>query len=98
MILAYFIFRDKKIGFLDKMLKGLKPGIVGLIAIAAISMFKSSLFENGIISVSNLSIVALATFIIGFALKLTKRFDLIILIIMGAVMGVVGNLIVVGFP
>jgi len=98
MILAYFIFRDKKIGFLDKMLKGLKPGIVGLIAIAAISMFQSSLFEGGIMSVSNLSIVALATFIIGFALNLTKRFDLIVLIILGAVMGVVGNLIVVGFP
>jgi len=98
MTLAYFIFRDKKIGFLDKMLKGLKPGIVGLIAIAAISMFKNSLFEGGIISVANLSVVALATFITGFALRLITRFDLIVLIILGAVMGIIGNLLLVGFP
>ncbi|SDI16867.1 chromate transporter [Proteiniclasticum ruminis] len=92
MILAYFIFRDKKIGFLDKMLKGLKPGIVGLIAIAAISMMESSLFE-GAVSVSNISVVAVAAFIIGFFLKLSKRFDLIVLIVIGAFIGIGGNLL-----
>lgn len=98
MTLAFFIFRDKKIGFLDKMLKGLKPGIVGLIAIAAISMFRSSLFEGGVIAISSLSIVAAVAFVVGFVLKLWKRFDLIVLILLGAVMGVVGNLLLVGFP
>jgi chromate transporter len=93
MILAYFIFRDKKIGFLDKMLKGLKPGIVGLIAIAAISMIKGSLF-TGAVSIANISIVALVAFIIGFMLKLTKRVDLIVIILIGALVGIGGNYLV----
>ena len=94
MILAYFIFRDKKVAFLDKMLKGLKPGIVGLIAIAAISMMKSALFM-GDVALQNVSIVALVAFFIGLALKLSKRFDLIVLIIIGAFVGILGNLILV---
>lgn len=94
-ILAYFIFRDKKIGFLDKMLKGLKPGIVGLIAIAALSMMSSALFD-GDVALGNISLLAVLTFILGFALKLTKRFDLIVIIIIGAVAGIVGNLVITG--
>ncbi len=95
MILAYFIFRDKKIGFLDKMLKSLKPGIVGLIAIAALSMMSNSLFE-GEVAFANISIVAVLTFILGFALKLTKRFDLIAIIIFGAIAGILGNFLITG--
>lgn len=94
-ILAYFIFRDKKIGFLDKMLKGLKPGIVGLIAIAALSMMSSALFD-GDVALANISVLAVLTFIIGFALKLTRRFDLIVIIIIGAVAGILGNLMITG--
>lgn len=93
MILAFFIFRDQKIGFLEKMLKGLKPGIVGLIAIAAVSMFQSSLFE-GAVALENLSIVSVVAFVIGFTLKLTKRFDLIKLIVLGAFIGIAGNLMI----
>ncbi|NLB22194.1 MAG: chromate transporter [Clostridium sp.] len=98
MILAYFIFQDRKIGFLDKMLKGLRPGIVGLIGIAAISMFQNSLFVNGNIVLSALQPVAVAAFIIGFGLRLTKRFDMIQLIAVGAMLGIVGNILYVGIP
>lgn len=94
-ILAYFIFRDKKIGFLDKMLKGLKPGIVGLIAIAALSMMSSALFD-GDVAMTNISLLASLTFILGFALKLTRRFDLIVIIIIGAAAGIIGNLLITG--
>lgn len=93
MTLAYFIFRDKKISFLDKMLNGLKPGIVGLIAIAAISMFTSSIFTAGVISFQSINAVALVAFVIGFALKILRRIDLIVLIIIGAGLGIVGNLV-----
>lgn len=98
MILAYFIFRDKKIAFLDKMLKGLKPGIVGLIAIAAISMFQNSLFDNGMMTLAALSPVAAVAFVVGFGLRLSQRFDMIQLIIMGALLGIVGNVLYVGLP
>ncbi len=96
--LAYFIFRDQKIGFLDKMLKGLKPGIVGLIAIAAISMFENSLFQTGIIDLNLLEPVAVVAFIVGFGLRMTKRFDMIQLIVVGALLGVAGNVLYLGLP
>lgn len=98
MILAYFIFRDKKIAFLEKMLKGLKPGIVGLIAIAAISMFQNSLFGSESLALSALHPVAVAAFVIGFGLKLSRRFDMIQLILLGAVLGMAGNVIFTGLP
>ena len=98
MILAYFIFRDRKIAFLDRMLKGLKPGIVGLIAIAALSMFRNSLFQNGVVQWSALHPVAAAAFVIGFGLRLTKRFDMIQLINVGALLGIAGNVLYAGLP
>lgn len=98
MILAYFIFRDRKIAFLEKMLKGLKPGIVGLIAIAAISMFRNSLFTGANLSLAALSPVAAAAFIVGFGLRLSKRFDMVQLIAIGALMGIAGNILIQGMP
>lgn len=86
--LSYFIFRDKKILFLEKILKGLRPGIVGLIAIAAISMFTSSIWPEG-----HFSLLATITFIIGFGLKWFKNMDLITLILIGAGVGLLSNLI-----
>lgn len=98
MTLAYFIFRDKKIAFLDKMLRGLRPGIVGLIAIAAISMFQNSLFGSDSLSLAALSPVAAVAFVVGFGLRLSKRFDMIQLILVGALMGIAGNILVMGMP
>lgn len=89
MVLAYFIFKDKKILFLEKILKGLRPGIVGLIAVAAVTMFQSSLFPN-----NSFSLVAGITFVAGFYLKWFKKMDLMILIIIGAVMGIALNLVI----
>lgn len=92
MIIAQFIFSGKKISVLDKMLKGLKPGVVGLIAIAAISMFISATFGENAISFGNINYIALVCFIVGFVLYV-KKVDIIKLIFLGAIMGIVLNLI-----
>lgn len=88
MILAYFIFRDKQIVFIEKILKGLRPGIVGLISVAAITMFISALGLDG-----QFSILAAVTFVIGFVLKWFKNMDLIVLIFIGAAIGLLSNLV-----
>lgn len=93
MILGHFIFSGRKISFLDKMLKGLRPGIVGLIGIAAISMFTSSVFGGQAISFSNINIVATICFIVGFILYI-RKVDIIKLIIIGAVLGIGLNMII----
>ncbi len=89
MVLSYFIFRDKKIGFLDKMLKGLKPGIVGLIAVAALSMIQSSLFKQSVISINSIEPLAIICFVIAFYLFRFKKMDIIKLIIVGSLLSVV---------
>ncbi len=89
MVLSYFIFRDKKIGFLDKMIKGLKPGIVGLIAVAALSMIVSSLFKNSVVSFISIEPLAIVCFVIAFYLFRVKKMDIILLIIVGAVLSAI---------
>lgn len=86
LILGYFMFGGKKIGFLDKMLKGLRPGIVGLIATAALSMTISSVLPTGLLS--EIDFIALVAFIVGIILYL-RKFDMIKLIGLGAIIGIV---------
>lgn len=90
LILGYLLFSsNRRLKFLDKMLKTLKPAIVGLIAIAALNMTKSALFYNDMSPDSfSLNMVELICFIVGLVLYY-KKFDLMKLIGLGAVMGIV---------
>lgn len=89
MVLSYFVFRDKKIAFLDKMLKGLKPGIIGLIAVAALSMVQSSLFKESFVSINSLEPLAIVCFVVAFYLFRVKKMDIIKLIAVGSVLSVI---------
>lgn len=84
MTLGYFLFGGKKIGFLGKMLNGIRPAIVGLIAIATISMIQSSLWMG-----SDLSWMGVFGFVVGIVLYGFKKMDLIKLIGLSAVLGLV---------
>ena len=87
MIFSYFILGNREIPFINNILKGLRPGIIGLIAIAAITLFQSSIFPEG-----SFSLVAAIAFIVGFGLKAFKDMDLIVLIPIGAALGIILNL------
>ena len=88
MILGYFLFsKKKKIKILDQLLKGIKPGVIGLILIAAISMFQNSLFPQGYI-LESIQIPAAICFIIGLV-AYYKKVNLIKLIGLGAVLGII---------
>lgn len=92
MILGHFYFSNRKFTFMDKILRGIKPGIVGLILIAAISMTRESLFTGGVVALDQLNIIALICFAVGLILYI-KKVDLIKLIFLGAVMGILLSLI-----
>ncbi len=92
MVLAYFIFKDYKIDFLSKMLGGLRPGVVGLIAVAAISMARSSLFTTNIPSVATISPTALLCFAVGFVLY-ARKMDIIKVVGISAAIGIVCHII-----
>ncbi|MCI5643573.1 MAG: chromate transporter [Peptoniphilus sp.] len=91
MILGYFLFsKDKKFKIMDYSLLGIKAGVVSLIFITTLKLFKSSVFPEGI-KLEGMSIAALISFVLGFILYL-KKVDLFKLIGIGAIIGIVVKL------
>ncbi len=90
LFLGWFLFHGGRITLFDRALKGLRPGVGGLIGVAAVSMAMSSL----LMSTSPLVIdwVALSAFVI-VALLLLKKLDPIKLIAVGAAVGLLGGFI-----
>ena len=87
--LGYLLFStSRKLGFLDNMLKTLRPAVVGLIAIAAIDMAQAAILGgNGFVLLGKISLLELTTFIVGIVLYY-NRVSLMRLIVLGALMGV----------
>ncbi len=88
MLLSYVMFGGRKIHFLNKILKGLKPAIVALIGMATLFMIQTSLFHDGVLSWSSFNVLGLVGFVVGLSLYLLKKMDIIKLIILGAGIGV----------
>ncbi|MDO5713949.1 MAG: chromate transporter [Tissierellia bacterium] len=85
LIFGYFLFtRKKKFESLEHFILTAKPAVVGLIAIAAISMIQDSIFTHGFFN--RPEPIALITFFIGLILYF-KKVDLIKLIGIGAFLG-----------
>lgn len=89
MILGSLIFKGKKVNIMDKILKGLKPAIPGLILIAAIDMFKSSIF-----SPDGIKYIGAIGFIVGGALFISKKVNIIKIIVVSATLGVLLHFII----
>ncbi len=83
MILGYFIFRGAKIKFISKILNGLRPGVVGLICSATLSIILSAILKDG--KSLEFDYLAVLGLIFGFVLYL-KKIDMFKLII-GAAIG-----------
>ena len=90
LFLGWFLFHGGRITLIDRALKGLRPGVGGLIGVAAVSMVMASLFT----STAPLAIdfVAVAAFVVVVVLLL-KKLDPIKLIAIGAGIGLLGGLV-----
>lgn len=90
LFLGWFLFYGGKITLIERALKGLRPGVAGLIALASLSMLLSSLF----VSTKPLVIdpLALAAFLAVFLLRI-KKVDLLKLVLAGAGIGLLGGLV-----
>lgn len=91
LFLGWFMFYGGRITFIERALKGLRPGVAGLIATAALSMLTSSL----IVSQSPLrpDWIAAVAFVTTLFLRLLKKMDLLLLVGLGAGIGLVGGLV-----
>lgn len=90
LFLGWFLFHGGKMTLMDRALNALRPGVAGLIAVAALSMFLSSVF----ITTAPVTIdwIAAGAFLVVFILRL-KKIDLLKLIPLGAGIGLLGGLI-----
>lgn len=89
--LSRLVFSNKKITFMDNIIKGLKPGMVALIFIATLTMIHNSIFGGASLSLSNflsnINVTALVTFLLGFILY-RKGVGIIKIIIISAIVGI----------
>ena len=70
LVLAYFLFKGKQMGWLNKMLEALRPGVVGLIASASLDMVVTAVFPE--FTLASVDVIALTGFIVGMALSFRK--------------------------
>ena len=70
LVLAYFLFKGKQMGWLNKMLEALRPGVVGLIASASLDMVVTAVFPD--FTLASVDVIALTGFIVGMALSFRK--------------------------
>lgn len=84
-IFAKLLFSGKKLTFMENILKGLRPGVVGLISAATLDMFFTSVIPKA--NISNIDYLATIPFIIGLVLY-WKKVDMLVLILIGAIIGI----------
>jgi chromate transporter len=90
-ILAYYFFKHSNLNFVQNILKGLRPAIVSLIALAAISLTLIALWKNpqtDLLSISNLSISSIVSAAVSLILLIKFKMDTIGVIAIGAIIGV----------
>ncbi|MFM1524626.1 MULTISPECIES: chromate transporter [Helcococcus] len=92
-LLGKLYFGNKKINFMEKIIRALRPAIAGLIFIATLDMIKGSIFNNTNYNFSQISYVAVVCFVIGGILYV-KKVGIVKIISIGAVLGVVLSLII----
>lgn len=91
--LSSLVFSDKKISFMDNIIRGLKPGMVALIFIASLRMLNSSIFNSASILtglekyISKISLVASVTFALAFFFH-RRKIGIIKIIALSAVLGI----------
>lgn len=89
-VIGSFLFRGRRLVWLDRALGGLRPGVVGLIGSAALSLFLSAVFLS--YAPVRVDWLALAGFAVAFALRL-KKCSIIKIVGLGALTGLLGGLI-----
>ncbi|NLC26484.1 MAG: chromate transporter [Fastidiosipila sp.] len=87
-ILSAFIFSGRKLTLVDRALGGLRPGVVGLIAAASVSITISAIFAGT--SVLGLDFIALAGFLIALIMRY-RKLDVISVVGLGALVGLLGG-------
>lgn len=96
LVLGHYYFKHSNLDFVQAILKGLRPAIVGLILIASLTLIKTSLF-NGVWPIINgysFNLVSIATFIIAMVLSSKTKMDTLGIVAIGGLVGFLSTFII----
>jgi chromate transporter len=91
-VLAYYFFKNSNLNFIQNILKGLRPAIVSLIALAAISLTLIAFWispQADLLSVDNLNLSGIVSAAVSLVLLIKFKTDTIGVIAMGAIIGII---------
>lgn len=90
--LAYYFFKHSNLNFIQNILKGLRPAIVSLIALAAISLTLTAFWTNSqanFLSIDNINLSGVVSAAISLILLIKFKLDTIGVIAIGAIIGII---------
>jgi len=94
LVLGYLFAKHGNLHFIQNIMKGLRPTIVGLIAVAALTLFITSIFilnpEGSFIGVE---MTALISFIVALFISIKTKFDTLVIVLVGAMIGAISYFI-----
>jgi len=89
-ILSIVFEKHGNLKFIQNILKGLRPTIIGMIFVAAVGLIKASLFGNVFPWESlKLDWVAIISFVIVLGLSLKTKWDVVIMVGLGGALGLI---------
>jgi chromate transporter len=94
LILGYLFAKHGNLHFIQNIMKGLRPTIVGLIAVAALTLFITSiLILNPEGSFIGIEMTALVSFIVALIISIKTKYDTLVIVLVGAIIGAIAYFI-----
>lgn len=94
LVLGYLFAKHGNLHFIQNIMKGLRPTIVGLIAVAALTLFITSiLILNPEGSFIGVEMTALISFIVALFISIKTKFDTLVIVLVGAMIGAISYFI-----
>ena len=91
-ILAYYFFKNSNLNFIQNILRGLRPAIVSLIALAAISLTLTAFWINpqeNFLIIENINLSGIVSAVVSLILLIKFKLDTIGVIAIGAIIGII---------
>jgi chromate transporter len=94
LILGYLFAKHGNLHFIQNIMKGLRPTIVGLIGVAALTLIITSIFVyNPSSPIINIEMTALISFIVALLISIKTKWDTLFVVLIGAVIGAIAYFI-----
>lgn len=90
LILGYLFAKHGNLHFIQNIMKGLRPTIVGLIGVAALTLIITSIIlQNSDGTFVGVEMTALVSFIVALFISMRTKWDTLFIVLIGAIIGAI---------